>query len=510
MGVRQTLMDFNTAFASVANPVILNDLKVMTGDQRAKNEDLTTTIYAQTDVFSNEPKCDCEAITGAYNEGIVCPDCGTPVQDKLSKDLEFKVWFRAPRGVVGLISPLVWVKMVNRFKKDEFSIFRWLSNPDYVPPKEVTSETISRAIELGIPRGYNHLVTNLLPIYDTIFESRYFNVRKGPKEDDPLRRLLATRMNMVLTNYLPMPNKALVVREKTATSKEWSDGLTIDLIDILKTVSGIDSDPTRFNDRQLENRTAKVIDKLGCEWFHNVVADFISKKPGLARKNLYGLRVHFSARGVISSLTEEHRYGTILLPWGISLSLFKEHLVAVLLRTINENTGFLYTPNEAIGLLVSHSDIYNKKIADILDSFIANSPDNAIPCFFVRNPTLGRPSTQLMYIAGFKKDPADITISLSILSIIGFNADFDGDTMALMLLLDWVMTKMMEPLLPHKSYISTSEPFKLSGVDNLPKPVGANLVKFINTHPEHVYTSAAEVPVATQSFLNRLRCRVIN
>lgn len=507
MGVKQILLDFEQAFANATNPVILNDLKVMTAEQRARNEELTTTKYSQTDVFSNEPKCDCEAITGAYNEGVICTDCGTPVQDRMVRDLEFKSWFRAPRGVERLISPLIWVMLLDRFKKDDFSIFRWIANPDYLPGKDVSPETISKALELGIPRGYNHMVRNLLGIYDTIFASKYFNARKETLEQDTLRTLIGNNPNLILTNYLPLPNKTLIVREQTASSKEWSDDLTINLIDVIKTVSGIDSDETRYTEKQLEARTAKAIDKLGGEWYSSVVSDFISKKPGLARKHLYGTRVHFSSRGVISSQTGVHRYGTILLPWGIALSLFKEHLVAVLLRTRNKVSGFMYTPNEAIKLLQDNSDTYHPLLGEILDSFIENAPNQLIPIFLVRNPTLGRPSTETQWIAGFKKDPSDVTISLSILNIIGFNADFDGDTMALMLLLDSVMTTMAEPLLPHKNYVSVSKAYSLSGIDNIPKPIGLNLTKFINQTPTHVYHSQEELPEKTCNFINRLRSR---
>ena len=509
MGTRLTHFDFNAAFARTQNPVVLNYLPVMTADQRARNQELTTTMYSQTDVFSNEPSCDCGSISGAYNEGVICQDCGTPVQDRMIKELEFKSWFRSPVGVERLISPLVWVKLLKRFRKDNFAVFRWISNPDYIPPKDVPAETISKALELGIPRGYNNMVRNLLLIYDTIFQSEYFNARKESLEQDELRTLIATKPHLVLTNYLPLPNKTLIVREQTASSKEWSDELTINLIDVIKTVTGIDSDSTRFTLKQLEARTAKAIDMLGSSWYTAVISDFISKKTGLARKHIFGLRCHFSARGVISSQTGVHRYGTILLPWAIALSLFKEHLVSVLLRRQNPNTGFLYTPNEAIGLLQNNTDTFNPILGEILDSFIEYAPDNLIPIFLVRNPTLGRPSTESQWIAGFKKDPSDVTISLSILNIIGFNADFDGDAMALMLLLDSVMTKMAEGLLPHKNYVSVAKPYQLSGIDNLPKPIGLNLVKFINQETTP-YNSPAELPPTTCDFLKRLRSRVPN
>ena len=58
-----------------------------------------------------------------------------------------------------------------------------------------------------------------------------------------------------------------------------------------------------------------------------------------------------------------------------------------------------------------------------MNELIAEAPNQRIPVIFQRNPTLHRGSAQLLYITKVKKDPRDITISLSVLVLSAPNAD---------------------------------------------------------------------------------------
>ena len=61
MSISLELVNLNQLFtSSPIEPVILNDMSSVTVEDREKIDELTTSSYHQTDVFSNRPSCSCD------------------------------------------------------------------------------------------------------------------------------------------------------------------------------------------------------------------------------------------------------------------------------------------------------------------------------------------------------------------------------------------------------------------------------------------------------------------
>jgi len=96
MGIYQELISYDDTFhQKTIEPVIVNDYVEITDEQKRMLNDLIYSSFSG-DVLNNMPSCYCGVTKGKHKEGIICPECGRPVEPKLEKDLEPLVWLRAP------------------------------------------------------------------------------------------------------------------------------------------------------------------------------------------------------------------------------------------------------------------------------------------------------------------------------------------------------------------------------------------------------------------------------
>lgn len=409
MGVSLELENFTKLIEKLPfDPIFLNDLSTVTVAEEEYINRITMTTYTKTDVFMNQPSCECGEITGAYNIGIFCPGCRTTVSEQFIQDLYPKVWIRNPKGVAPLFNPMVWNMLTKHFVKGKFQIVSWLCNTDYQAPDERPEEELQELDRLGVQRGYNNFVNNFDGYFDALCSLRHF------RDDGGLRELLSTYKDCVLSNWIPLPNKAMLIQEDTAVGG-FIDDMVVDIIDAIKTIRSIDTPLTVMTVRQRENRTVKTLTKIS-DYYFRTYHEMLAKKPGLIRKHIFGNRCNLSGRAVISSNTGEHAYDELLIGWCHGVTLFSLHLTNKLMKR-----G--YTPNECTELLQSHTYRWHPLIDELFNELFAEARDKCFYCVFVRNPTLGSGSTQRLRMPNVKRDPSDITYSLSILDTVPFNAD---------------------------------------------------------------------------------------
>jgi len=141
------------------------------------------------------------------------------------------------------------------------------------------------------------------------------------------------------------------------------------------------------------------------------LADMLKGKQGRFRQNLLGKRVDYSGRSVIV-VGPKLRYDECGIPKKMALELFKPFVISKILEK-----GFAHTTKNANRLI----DLGPAEIWEILEEIIKNRY-----VLLNRAPTLHR-----LGIQAFKPNLIeDLTIQISPLVCSGFNADFDGDQMA--------------------------------------------------------------------------------
>lgn len=482
MGVRLSLINFNELFYQhqTRDPKVINDIAESSEKDRAEFNRLIYTTYSG-DLLSNLPSCECGEIVGGYNVGVVCKSCGTDVRSHVERDLEPIVWIRRPAGpdgtmetgVKALINPIVWMMLKKKFTRSGYEIIRWICDTNYAPPVR-KPQVVYRLEEMKIPRGLNNFVEHFDSIMATLMDLKEY--RKS-EEHQELMRAINQQRDCVFSDYLPLPNRALLVIEESNVGT-YVDPIITGAVDAIRMMAGIDSSLTSHTLRVKENRTVKTISQLA-EFYEGLYKTTLAKKQGIFRKHVFGSRSHFSFRAVISSLTDQHDYEEIHIPWGIGLSVFRIHLMNKLMRR-----G--YTPNEGIAFLNAHASVYHPELDQLFQELIAECPYRGIPTIMQRNPSLERGSAQLVYITQVKSVVEIPTVSISILDVKGLNADFDGDQLNFTPCLDSYTTEELRALAPHKSTFGLDAPRKVSGNLAQPKPVVSTSANFVHDTDETV------------------------
>ncbi len=416
MGVHLQLVDFDDLFFKKGRvePIIINDFNESSEEERDAFNQKIYTRYCN-DLLSNLPSCECGEIVGEHNAGVKCQACGTVVQTPLEQKLESLVWMRAPDGVKALINPLVWTQLSHRFTISGFNIIQWICDTTYNPPNKIPA-VVAKLQAAGIIRGYNNFIEHFDSILNMMFSMREFN--KGKKivkgKLDPLQEELQNNKSCVFSQFIPLPNRTLLVIDETNVGI-YADPVMVSAINAIRTMVSIDAPMSSHSLRTKENRTVKTLAEMS-EFYDGIYRTMMATKEGVFRKHVFGTRSHWSGRAVISSLTDKHKYSELHIPWGIGVTVLRVHLFNKLLRRD-------YTPNGAIAFLNAFSQKYHPLLDELFTLLIAESPYIGIPVVFQRNPSLERGSAQTMFITHVKTNVDIPTISTSIMSVVGFNAD---------------------------------------------------------------------------------------
>lgn len=469
MGVSLELINHDNLFRSLSNPpVIVNEFNLSSQVEKEQLNDLIYTRY-EGDSLDVLPSCDCGHLVGEYNVGIICPECRQVCAPVTERPLESLLWIRAPKGVQTLINPNAWVMMAKRFTFNGHNLIEWLCNPDYKTPANPHPPKIEALMKLKIPRGINYFHEHFDEIIDTLFANKL--VQDSNKDADLFRAFLKLYRNEIFSKYLPVPSKLAFITE-TAPTGIFADPTMTPAIDAIRTISAIENSTEDTRLKARERAAVQAVVKLA-EYYNTFFSKQLGTKSGWLRKHVFGSRLHFSFRSVISSMSDNHEYDELHMPWSMSVMALKVHLVSKLLKR-----GF--TPNDAIKFLHEHTLVYHPLIDSLFQELINEAPGGGIPVMFQRNPSLVRGSAQRLRITKVKTDPHDNTVSLSVLVLSALNADFDGDALNGIIILDLDMAEKLDRLKPHLYVMDLRSPRTLSSHVKIPAPVVATIGNWLS------------------------------
>jgi hypothetical protein len=452
MGIHLSLVNFDKVFNTLSQePVIVNDLPAFT---EANLDMIHKTIYVRhtPDMLSNVPSCTCGKSKGEYRLHTTCPFCHTEVRPVVAEQLETITWIRAPRGVKGLMNPIVWTMMSERFSIGSFNLIQYLTDPQYRVPENQVGKFTPITDQLPFERGMNSFIENFQEIKEFLFSLNIFKSRvKGRVTTDFLRKLLDENPEALFAEHLPIPHRSLLVVEDGTSGGVYLDEFTPKAINAVLTLAGIDTPSSKgeltTSLRLRESRAVRAVARLA-EYYYYVCSKRLAKKEGIFRKHVFATRSHFSFRAVVASITEPHHHEQIYIPWGVATSVFQIHLTNKLYRL-----GF--TPNEAQDFLHRYATTYHALLDHLFKELIAESPDpRGIPATLNRPPSLKRGSIQAVFIPRVKHPDEGQTVSMSILIVRPLNCDFDGDALQFTLALDGYIANALKNLAPYKNSFS--------------------------------------------------------
>lgn len=384
-GVFLAIPDYDRKITTIPRPIVVNDLSSETKLDRNALTQLIRTDYEGENI-SIVPSCECGHLTGEDKRGKVCSECGTEVLAHTERPIESNVWIRAPEGVRALIAPNAFT-MLNQFfalgKKsadkdspDEFRIIEYLiyrENTRRILPEH--AEVIARMEAAGIQRGYNFFIDNFDQIIETLLELGLH--RNGVNAfKDYVVSFIRMNRNLIFPQYLPIPNKLTFITEKTSIGTYVDTGIGA-AQDAVQTIASIEEGESGTNQWTRENRTAKTIVLLAA-FYYGYIKDILGPKEGWFRSNVFGTRVAFGGRAVITSIQERHRYDDLHIPWTFAISLFKLHIANRLLKMGK-------SPREINVYLLNSGHTFNPELHAIMMEMVHSCPDKRWPVLFQRN-----------------------------------------------------------------------------------------------------------------------------
>ena len=150
------------------------------------------------------------------------------------------------------------------------------------------------------------------------------------------------------------------------------------------------------------------------------IMNILTGKRGQLRM-LVGGRYNFSCRAVIRQ-DPTLRVDQIKLPYVELVKCLQQQIINILVRTYN------WTPSEAYNKWYRSIAKRDERVAEILNNLIHSNPEG-LPVILNRNPTINYGSILQMWCVGFTDT---LTISVSPQSIKPMAADFDGDVLNIM------------------------------------------------------------------------------
>ena len=409
MGIE--IVDLDHVFDHLKSPpVILNKQDILTEQGREAFNKMLFTEYGNEPLTST-PSCECGKIKARYKIGIVCTHCGTEVKEPINNNIEANVWMEPPKYIRKLMAPIAWQILTEKLTSSGYSYVRWMCDPDYRRPTNIPARLVWM-LEQGHKRGYVYFLNNFKDVMrDLIFGD---GRRKPAQVHLDLWDFIEMYEDRLFVKRVPIPSKVAFVIEQS-DGGNWTDKTIILAIDAVRRMQETEQFIDTLSVRQVESRVSKILDKLG-EFYKQYIKANWDGKEMIFRKHIFGARLHFTARGVITSLTDKHHKSELHLPWGLSLQLFKVHIASKLI-------GRGYSAEGAMHKINASAHRYDEELASIFQELVKESPYMGIPVLFQRNPTLKRGSAQLLFVTLIKTDPSDNTIGFSVMSLADANAD---------------------------------------------------------------------------------------
>jgi len=465
----------------------LNDVSIHDKESKEALRNRLVTTYTNDDTFSAVPSCLCETPKMAINVNSICPVCRTKITSPLTDDIKPEFWIRADKSKIPkFIHPLPMMFMTSGFRygssqthtPNTFIFLRWLlSNnvilPDKLPRKIITM--VAQAEAMGIKRGLENIETEIDKIIDLLIK----NTANGRKAME-LREFFTTYRDMILTEVIPFPPKALFALEDTPF-KKYYDGVIDKALDAAFTFAkGL---PRESSPRDAGDLAAAMcsIAEFNCD----INSRVLTGKSKWLRRVCYGNRLNYTVRCVVTSEHGIHRRATMRVPYPLLVTMLKPKILAVLEKdmTLYEAKAFLVTHStkrhpRVVGIiedmidktleittLSSEEYVYKdpasgrvkvSRIPSKLET-IANPKGGGIPTSATRYPSLARSSTQNARVVGIADGDA---IQISVMDLIGPNCDFDGDNITVTLGLDAKTARDWEYLDQYYDIWSVAHPMK--------------------------------------------------
>lgn len=444
----------------------LNDFDFNLEEDREALSRLTRMEF-EGNSFDTVAKCQCGHMKGNYLQGSdrECPRCGTKAEVFLDQGEDTRIWLRCPEGVKKFVNLGFFSTFFNNITignpSPKIGVARYFIDPAYRATQKKNRNGSNMAMtqmltELNIDEiNLNSFYDNCDRIMEYLLIGNGARWTKYRNEGQQILDFYYSYKHLAFCDYMKVPSRYCTVLEKTGKEvlsyqhHPETAKLYHAIADTQKSNSCY-----KMTKRDLQKNidiTGKNLVALADQFrmVNNPKALF--NKPGINRKHVCAGPVPFTGRSVITSQTGIIHGDEIIMPWKMTVTILEIPITSYLYRL-----GF--TPIGARKMIARAA----YEIVPEIDAFFRDVEVNR-KCIVQagRNPSIEYLSRRGNFLK-VNRDLEDESIKISILSVGEYNADFDGDQMYVLFLLDNESKAKSYGSFGHHQTLDKNTPFKVS------------------------------------------------
>jgi len=377
------------------------------------------TSYSDEQAFIERYRCKCGKLMSRQFEGEICPFCHSPVEYK-DADINVTGWISLGKNNY-VINPYYY-ELLNKALGQK--VFAGIINAKYkITVNGLKRKASNEDLDESPSSPYFGIgIDEFRKNFENIM--KYFQGLNKYKNKVNNIQTLINEKSSVFCSHLPI--YSTLIRPQSVTVDSFYFG-TMDKL--INTIFNLSEKLKVCLDVEREGFLSRIQYKVCTMW----ITDFVSiqSKFGFIRQQLLGGRINYSARNVIIP-APDLKDNEVDLSYHTFLELFKSKIIHYIsrLEDISEDKAQQIWRN---------AYNFDEKVYDIMMYLVEH---DEVALIINRNPTLNFYSMLLMKIRKIKHDNNDYCLSVPLSILPGLNADFDGDILNIIGLVDRAFQKM--------------------------------------------------------------------
>ena len=370
--------------------------------------------------YADRYSCECGYLKSRINHGLECPMCHTKVK-YVDDDFKMFGWIIL-KDEYHIIHPKFYDSLDFIFGESKYNIEkkhikgRKLQNILYYNP-EVDQDGFRKECTFN-PPDEPFFGIGMMAFYERFDEILNYYYAKNPKKKPYYDEIMENR-DIVFCHSIPVFTTHLRpadIRDNYMYFEPTNAKYNM----INRHVHAINKNKRRMdNDYKVKDQRLFKVQMKYMELVEEVM-NILTGKRGQLRM-LVGGRYNFSCRAVIRQ-DASLRVDQVKLPYVELVKCLQQQIINILVRNYN------ITPSEAFSWWYRAIAKKDERIAEIIDNLIHANPEG-LPIILNRNPTINYGSILQMWCVGYTDT---LTISVPLQAIKSMGADFDGDVLNVM------------------------------------------------------------------------------
>jgi hypothetical protein len=258
----------------------------------------------------------------------------------------------------------------------------------------------------------------------------------GNKQKQAELKMIRDNRDKIFTSKIPVLNLSLRPVVLIAGSTFNYDPINMYYSKMISLVHSINNNPKNAE----TNSNLSILYDLQNTWNelnYKIIDQKINGKKHTIRNFILGSRINFSARHIIVANQDTVSMTSIRIPYLTFCEFYKFHIMNIYKKiyriTVNELQDRWYT-------LVMTQD---PSIMNIIDILIKRTK-GGLRMLVNRNPTIALGYIQVVKVIGIIEDMEDLTVQMPLTILKIFGADFDGDCLAHVPIIDQELADKLE------------------------------------------------------------------